>query len=258
SASSRPSPTCASGARSFPRSIESGTRKRSSTASRRFPTVPSSRRRGRTPIASPGTDSIPAKRAGRIGAELLRSRASVRLRPAGATCSIRRRRRLPPSRGSRSHPARSSDDDRLGLADWGSSRGCRTERAARAEQARPLLNYRSLIARGHTNASRPSAGIRSSRPHDVERVVHHVRVKGNPAEVLESLRLVEIDGVPCFVDVENPSVGARSKGHPRARVESHLALKLSARHVDRPELVPTDVLEQHVAVLAVACECEAH
>ena len=70
----------------------------------------------------------------------------------------------------------------------------------------PLLNYRSLIARGHTNASRPSAGIRSSRPHDVERVVHHVRVKGNPAEVIESLRLVEIDGVPCFVDVENPSV----------------------------------------------------
>ena len=94
----------------------------------------------------------------------------------------------------------------------------------------------------------------------MEGVVHHVCIEGDPAEVLEAGRFVEIDGVAGFVDVEDLAVGAGPQRHARTGVELHFALEPFARNINRPELVVTNLLglDQDVPVLAVGAEREAH
>src|SRR5882672_7604384 len=92
---------------------------------------------------------------------------------------------------------------------------------------------------GHLRAS---TGDRCARRHDMERAVHHVCVEGNRPEVLEPRRLVEIDGIPRLIDVDDLAIGAGSERHPGTSLERHLILEPFACKINGPELVMTNLL----------------
>src|SRR4029078_4405321 len=89
------------------------------------------------------------------------------------------------------------------------------------------------------------------------RVVRHVRVEGDRPEILDIRRVVEVDGVPGLVEVEQPAIRADAKRHAGTSFERSLLQQLPLGKIDRPQLMMADVLQQHVAAPAIGAEREA-
>src|SRR5262249_27002963 len=91
----------------------------------------------------------------------------------------------------------------------------------------------------------------------MKRVVHHVGVERQRAKVFESRGVVEVARMARVVDVEAPAARAGAQRHRGPPVELLPGQEAPAGHVEGPQLVVTNLLDEHVAALAPAGKREA-